>query len=76
MKKPENPKDTLRRECKPSDFPEGLVRGKYAKHATTSNLVAIDPGLTGGAFPDSASVNDALRAAQGREARRLAIVNR
>lgn len=61
MKKTENPKDTLRAEYKRSDFPKGMVRGKYAKRAATSNIVVIDPELTA-AFPDSASVNDALRA--------------
>lgn len=61
MKKPESQKDTLRAEYKRSDFPKGLVRGKYAQQAATSNIVVIDPELAA-AFPDSASVNAALRA--------------
>lgn len=62
MKKASNRKDTLRSEYKPSDFPNGLVRGKYAKKATTaSNIVVLDPEIAA-AFPTSASVNDALRA--------------
>ncbi len=57
-----NRKDTLRTEYKSSDFPEGLVRGKYAKRASTaSNIVVLDPEVAA-AFPTSASVNDALRA--------------
>lgn len=61
MKKPENPKDALRPEYKHSDFPGGLVRGKYAKKAmSASNIVVLEPEIAA-AFPDSASVNDALR---------------
>ena len=40
------------------DFSRG-VRGKYAKHP--SNVVVLDRDLVG-AFPDSQSINDALRA--------------
>lgn len=62
MKKGSTPKDTLRREYKASDFPAGLVRGKYAsKAAASSNIVVLDPELAM-AFPSSAAVNDALRA--------------
>jgi len=43
------------------DFSKG-VRGKYAKRfAAGSNVVVLDPDLAK-VFPDSASVNDALRA--------------
>ena len=62
MKKASNRKDTLRAEYKSSDFPNGMVRGKYAKKATAaSNIVVLDPEIAA-AFPTSASVNDALRA--------------
>jgi hypothetical protein len=43
------------------DFSTG-VRGKYAgRHANGTNVVLLDPELVA-AFPDSKSVNDALRA--------------
>ena len=43
------------------DFTKG-VRGKYAKrYAKGSNLVLLDPDLAK-LFPDSKSVNEALRA--------------
>jgi hypothetical protein len=62
MKKTNNRKDTLRTEYNTSDFPDGVVRGKYAKKAATaSNVVVLDPEVAA-AFPTSASVNDALRA--------------
>jgi hypothetical protein len=62
MKKASNRKDTLRSEYTPSDFPGGMVRGKYAKKAeVASNFVVLDPEVAA-AFPSSASVNDALRA--------------
>jgi hypothetical protein len=62
MKKASNRKDTLRSEYKPSDFPGGMVRGKYAKKAANaSNIVLLDPEVAA-AFPTSESVNDALRA--------------
>ena len=62
MKKASNRKDTLRAEYKTSDFPDGVVRGKYAKKAAAaSNVVVLDPEVAA-AFPTSASVNDALRA--------------
>jgi hypothetical protein len=53
-------KDTLREE-----YPEGLiksrVRGKYAKaYQSGTNVVLIDPDLHAH-FPDSDSVNEALR---------------
>jgi hypothetical protein len=43
------------------DFSKG-VRGKYAKrHDSGTNLVVLDPDVAA-VFPDSASVNRALRA--------------
>jgi hypothetical protein len=52
----------LRSEYKPSDFPDGMVRGKYAKKTVAvSNIVVLDPEIAA-AFPTSASVNAALRA--------------
>ena len=55
-------KDTLRSEYNRSDFPGGLVRGKYAKAAAaSSNIAVLEPELAA-AFPNSAAVNDALRA--------------
>ena len=43
------------------DFSNG-VRGKYAgRYAQGTNVVLLDPELAA-AFPDSKSVNDALRA--------------
>jgi hypothetical protein len=42
------------------DFSKG-VRGRYAaRYAQGTNLVKLDPGLSD-IFPDSDSVNDALR---------------
>lgn len=62
MKKP-SPRNSkeLRTEYKLSDFPSGLVRGKYASRiAAGSNIVVLDPKLSS-AFPTSAAVNSALR---------------
>jgi hypothetical protein len=55
-------KDELRRQY-PAELIESGVRGKYAKRIREegTNLVLIDPDLRE-AFPDSASVNKALRA--------------
>ncbi|MEA3641150.1 MAG: hypothetical protein VBE63_14585 [Lamprobacter sp.] len=54
--------DDLRPEYRHEDFPAGFVRGKYATRvAEGSNIVRIDPDLVW-AFPDSAAVNEALRA--------------
>jgi hypothetical protein len=55
------------------DFSGGVV-GKYAKQRTDSpNVVLLDPDVAG-TFPDSKSVNDALRTlikiAQPRKSRR------
>ena len=53
--------DELRDEYTLDDFPGGLERGKYvARMAEGSNIVRLDPDVAR-AFPDSASVNDALR---------------
>lgn len=60
MKKRSDP-DELRKEYTLDDFPGGLERGKYAaRMAEGSNIVRLDPDIAC-AFPDSASVNDALR---------------
>jgi hypothetical protein len=60
MSKARNPRDTLRAEYKRSDFPAGLVRGKYAKRVSAgTNMVRLDPEIAE-AFPTSKAVNDAL----------------
>ena len=57
-----DPTDELRPEYCREDFPAGFERGKYATRlAEGSNIVRIDPDLVA-AFPDSAAVNEALRA--------------
>lgn len=62
MKKAKAVKDTLRSEYKGADFPAGFVRGKYAaRAAAASNIAVLEPDLAT-AFPNSAAVNDALRA--------------
>lgn len=63
MKKPSHPEnEDLRAEYKPTDFPSGLVRGKYAARvALGSNIVVLDPEISA-AFPTSESVNAALSA--------------
>jgi len=53
-------KDELRAEYKRSDFPEGLVRGKYAKRMReSSNVVVLKPEVAQ-AFPNGDAVNTAL----------------
>jgi hypothetical protein len=53
-------KDELRREYKRSDFPKGLVRGKYAERLReSSNIVVLKPEVAR-AFPNQKAVNDAL----------------
>ena len=60
MKKRSDP-DELRKEYTLEDFPGGLERGKYAaRMAEGSNIVRLDPDIAR-AFPDSSSVNEALR---------------
>jgi hypothetical protein len=59
MKSPKQP--SVREDARPEyDFSKG-VRGKYAKaYAQGSNIVVLDPELAA-LFPDSRSVNEALR---------------
>lgn len=53
-------KDELRPEYKRSDFPKGLVRGKYGKRLReSSNIVVLDPEVAR-AFPNQEAVNSAL----------------
>ena len=53
-------KDELRGEYKRSDFPGGLVRGKYAKRLReSSNVVVLKPEVAE-AFPNEEAVNSAL----------------
>jgi hypothetical protein len=53
-------KNELRAEYKRSDFPEGLVRGKYAKcMRESSNIVVLNPEVSD-AFPNEEAVNSAL----------------
>jgi hypothetical protein len=60
MKK-RNDSDKPRKEYTLEDFPGGLKRGKYAaRMAEGSNIVRLDPDVAR-AFPDSPSVNEALR---------------
>jgi len=51
----------LRPEYQRSDFPKGLVRGKYAQRlCESSNIVVLDPEVAR-AFPNQEAVNSALR---------------
>jgi hypothetical protein len=61
MRKDKEPdKDELRVEYKRSDFPDGLVRGKYAKRMKeSSNVIVLRPEVTK-AFPNEEAVNNAL----------------
>lgn len=61
MKKTDqNDKDELRVEYKRSDFPDGLVRGKYAERLRkSSNIVVLKPEVAE-AFPNEEAVNNAL----------------
>jgi hypothetical protein len=61
MRKDKEPdKDELREEYKRSDFPGGLVRGKYAKRMKeSSNVIVLRPEVTK-AFPNEEAVNNAL----------------
>ncbi len=53
-------KGELRAEYKRSDFPEGLVRGKYARRIRkSSNIVVLEPEVAR-AFPNGEAVNAAL----------------
>lgn len=53
-------KSGMRAEYKRSDFPKGLVRGKYAERLReSSNVVVLKPEVAQ-AFPNQEAVNDAL----------------
>jgi hypothetical protein len=53
-------KNELRPEYKRSDFPEGLVRGKYAERLRKStNIVVLKPEVAE-VFPNEEAVNNAL----------------
>ena len=53
-------KDELRAEYERSDFPTGLVRGKYAERMReSSNIVVLRPEVAQ-AFPNEEAVNNAL----------------
>ena len=53
-------KDELRADYKRSDFPAGLIRGKYAKRLReSSNIVVLRPEVAR-AFPNEEAVNSAL----------------
>ncbi len=53
-------KDELRAEYKLSDFPGGLVRGKYAKRMrASSNIIVLKPEVAE-VFPNEKAVNSAL----------------
>jgi hypothetical protein len=57
----ETDKDELRAKYERSDFPHGLVRGKYAKQMKdSSNIVVLRPDVAQ-VFPNEESVNKALR---------------
>jgi hypothetical protein len=61
MKKDKEPNnDELRVEYSRSDFPGGLVRGKYAKRMKeSSNIIVLRPEVAQ-AFPNEEAVNNAL----------------
>jgi len=53
-------RDELRAKYKMSDFPRGLVRGKYANRLRkSSNIVILRPEVAE-AFPNEEAVNNAL----------------
>ena len=56
----EQDKDELRVEYKRSDFPGGLIRGKYSKRLKkSSNVIVLKPEVAK-AFPNEEAVNNAL----------------
>ena len=56
----ESDKEELRAQYKRSDFPGGLVRGKYANRLReASNIVVLKPEVAR-VFPNEEAVNDAL----------------
>jgi len=61
MKKDKNTdKDELRSGYKRSDFPDGFVRGKYAKQMNeSSNIIVLKPEVAQ-VFPNEEAVNNAL----------------
>ena len=61
MKKDKKPeKDELRPEYRRSDFPGGLVRGKYTKRIKeSSNIIVLKPEVAR-VFPNGDAVNKAL----------------
>jgi hypothetical protein len=61
MKKDKEPdKEELRPEYKRSDFPGGLIRGKYAKRIKeASNVIVLKPEVAR-VFPNGDAVNNAL----------------
>ena len=61
MKKDKKPdKDELRTEYKRSDFPTGLVRGKYTERMRkATNIVVLRPEVAQ-VFPNEDAVNNAL----------------
>ena len=77
-------KDELRAEYERSDFPAGLVRGKYAESMReSSNIVVLRPEVAQ-VFPNEDAVNNALLSLielaqkstrKGRGERRTAIRN-
>lgn len=53
-------KDELRPVYKRSDFPDGLIRGKYTKQLNeSSNVIVLSPEVAK-AFPNEEAVNNAL----------------
>jgi hypothetical protein len=53
-------KEELRTEYKRSDFPGGMVRGKYAEAIRgSSNIIVLRPEVAK-VFPNEEAVNDAL----------------
>ena len=53
-------KDELRAEYVLSDFPEGIVRGKYSKRLrASSNIIVLKPEVAD-VFPNAEAVNSAL----------------
>lgn len=60
MKKDKESEDELRPEYRRSDFPGGLVRGKYAKRMKeSSNIIVLRPEVAE-VFPNEEAVNNAL----------------
>ena len=53
-------KDELRAEYKRSDFPAGLVRGKYAERMRESSNIVVLRAEVAQVFPNEDAVNNAL----------------